>query len=183
MESTRMKRLRNPAPYVAALLGFALVACGVDSLPTGPSSVSTADGIPAPDSSATASTAPLYKCETPDLGSVTKVIGPAGGELDLGPHSLTIPGDALQEDVAITATIKAGQYVRIDLQPHGLQFAKAVSLTLNYEHCGTRPPKARYVAYVDDLGNVLELLDVNSHRSGRDVETRLKHFSGYAIAD
>jgi hypothetical protein len=178
-----MKRLRSPAPYAAALLAVVLVACGVESLPSGPSSVGTADEIPGADSSADRPTPLLYTCETPDCGSVTKVIGPAGGEINLGPHSLKVPAESLDRDVAITAAVAAGQHVRIELQPHGLQFAKPASLTLNYEHCSSRPPKARYVAYVDDLGNVLELLDVNSHRSGRDVETRLKHFSGYAIAD
>jgi hypothetical protein len=178
-----MNSLRRPAPFVAALLVFALVACGVESLPSGPSSVSAADEIPVADSSATALATSLYRCQTPDFGSATKVIGRAGGEINLGPHSLQIPDDALGQDVAITATIRADQYVRIELQPHGLRFGKPVSLTLNYEHCGTRPPKARYVAYVDDAGKVLELLDVNYHRSGRDVETRLTHFSGYAIAD
>jgi hypothetical protein len=183
MDSSPMKRLRSPAPYVAVFLAGVLIACGVESLPSGPSSVSTADEIPAADSSASPSATRLYTCETPDFGSATTVIGRAGGEINLGPHSLKIPAEALDKDVAITAAVRPGQYVRIELQPHGLQFARPVSLTLNYEHCSTRPPKARYVAYVDDLGNVLELLDVNSHRSGQDVETRLKHFSGYAIAD
>lgn len=178
-----MNRLRTPAPYVAALLGLVLVGCGVESLPSGPAPRGRAHGVPVTDSSASSSGASLYMCATPDFGSVSKVIGRDGGEINVGPHSVKIPGDALREDVAITASVSAGQHVRIELQPHGLQFEKPVQLTLNYEHCGTRPPKARYVAYVDDLGNVLELLDVNLHRSGRDVETRLTHFSGYAIAD
>jgi hypothetical protein len=179
-----MKTLRTPAPYVGVLLGLVLVACSVDGLPSGPPSpVSAADGTPVPDSSSTPSAAALYRCETPDFGSVSKVIGREGGEIVVGPHSLRIPGDALREDVTITATANADQYVRVELQPHGLAFEKPVALTLSYAHCGAPPPRGRYVAYVDDLGNVLELLDVNFHRSGTEVETRLKHFSGYAIAD
>jgi hypothetical protein len=185
-----MKRLRTPAPYVAALLGLVLAACAGESFPTAPrSSVGPADDTPAADTSATVadtsttSSAPLYRCATPSIGSVSKVIGAQGGEVNLGPHSLKIPTGALQKDVTITATVQAGEYVRVDFEPHGLQFDRPVELTLSYEHCTTRPPKARYVAYVDDVGNVLELLEVNFHRSGTAVETRLKHFSGYAIAD
>jgi hypothetical protein len=176
MESAPMKGFRTPAPYVAALFGLVLVACGGESLPSGPpGAVSTVEPTP--------SAAPLYTCETPAFGSVSKVIGAEGGEITVGRHSLRIPGNALREDVTITATASAGQVVRIELQPHGLVFDRPAQLTLSYEHCATPPAKARYVAYVDDLGNVLELLDVNFHRSGKEVETQLKHFSGYAIAD
>jgi hypothetical protein len=156
----------------------------VENGPSGPTSpAAVADGTTVPDSSAGPSAAPLYRCETPNFGSATKIIGPEGGEINVGPHSLRVPGNALREHVTITATASAGHYVRVELEPHGLEFERPAQLTLSYEHCNTLPPKGRYVAYVDDLGNVLELLDVNFHRSGREVETHLKHFSGYAIAD
>jgi hypothetical protein len=179
-----MKAFRTRAPYVVALLAILVAACAIDSAPSGPASPgSVADGTPVPDSSAGPSATPLYRCETPSFGSVTKIIGPAGGEINVGPHSLRVPGNALRDNVTITATASAGQYVRIELEPHGLEFERPAELTLSYEHCSTLPPKGRYVAYVDDLGNVLELLDVKFHRSGTEVETHLKHFSGYAIAD
>lgn len=179
-----MKAFRTPVLYVAPLLALILVACGVDSYATAPPSTAgpVAD-MPVADSAGSPSAAALYRCETPDFGSVSKVIGRDGGEINVGPHSLRIPGDALQQDVTITATARPGQYVRIELEPHGLQFDRPAELTLSYQHCDTPPPKGRHVAYVDDSGNVLELLEVNFHRSGQDVETRLNHFSGYAIAD
>jgi hypothetical protein len=180
-----MRAFRTPAPYVAALLGFVLVACGVESLPSGPASASTVADTPVASSSGSSgpSGASLYKCETPDFGSVSKIIGRKGGEINVGPHSLKIPGDALRQDVRITATASAGEYVRIELEPHGLEFARPAELRLSYEHCDEPPPTGRYVAYVDDLLNVLELLEANLHKGGREVETELKHFSGYAVAE
>ena len=186
-----MKAFRTAAPYAAALLGLFLVACGVDTLPSGPqSSAGTVADIPVVsssgpgDGSSLRQGAPsLYKCESPDFGSVSKIIGRRGGEINVGPHSLKIPGDALRRDVRITATASAGGYVRIELEPHGLEFARPAELRLSYEHCDEPPPRGRYVAFVDDLGNILELLEANLHKGGKEVETHLKHFSCYAIAD
>jgi hypothetical protein len=127
----------------------------------------------------------LYRCDSPDLGSVSKTIGPAGGVVQIGPHSLTVPAGALYKPVTITATARSGKYVKIDFEPHGLRFKTRATLRLSYSHCGSRPllPKVVYVDGVGDLLSVLELVPALNDRSNDRVTAWLRHFSGYAIAD
>jgi hypothetical protein len=124
----------------------------------------------------------VYRCETPALGSVTRTVGPGGGTVYVGKHSLYIPPGALQEPVSITATVKGGNEVKVDFQPHGLRFQRPAVLTLSYAHCPVRPVRPRMV-YVTDLLSILERQASLDDEYGRRVVGKLDHFSGYAIAE
>jgi hypothetical protein len=200
-----MKRIpRARAPFAALLgaLALALAACTTDFAPSAPKSPALAVpsepnnllGILGGDNTdsqgdglldALISNLSLYRCDSPDFGSVTKSIGPAGGIIQVGPHSLSVPAGALAAPVAITATARPGKYVKVDLEPHGLRFASRVTLRLSYAHCADRPrfPKVVYVDVLDDLLSILEIVpSLNDYYNDR-VTARLRHFSGYAIAD
>lgn len=129
----------------------------------------------------------LFRCDSPDLGSVTQTVGPSGGVIHLGPHSLTIPRGALLTNVEITAKAKGRDHVKIDFQPHGLRFKKATTLRLSYAHCTNRPvfPKVVYVGEPKDgeALRILELLPALTDLSTNRVTASIGHFSGYAIAD
>jgi hypothetical protein len=124
----------------------------------------------------------VFRCETPAFGSVSQVVGPEGGVIRIGPHSLHIPEKALKTSVLITASAPAGQQVKVDFQPEGLKFGKRAILKLSYAHCPTRPLNPK-VVYVTDLLSILERLPSAEDLSDDQVTGRLKHFSGYAIAD
>ena len=124
----------------------------------------------------------LFPCETPSYGSVTQTVGHYGGTIKVGPHSLYIPPGALSEPVAITATASAGQQVRLDFQPHGLQFKQSATLTLSYSHC-SREPERPTIVYVDDNLTILEQFSTYNDRYRDRVVGRIDHFSGYAFAD
>jgi hypothetical protein len=124
----------------------------------------------------------LYKCSTPSFGSVTQYVGRSGGVVKVGPHSLVIPAGALDRTVAITASTEAGDVVKVDFQPEGLRFASPATLRLSYAHC-PRPPLLPRVVYVDNLLSILELLPALNDFGSDRVTTKLRHFSGYAIAD
>lgn len=193
----KLVRRRAPLAALLAAVGFALAACTNDVLPTAPQPA----GIAAPSEPSDLldilggddggllqgllSSLSLHRCETPDLGSVTKTIGPTGGVIQVGPHSLTIPPGALTSPVAITATATAGKYVRVDFQPHGLRFKYRATLRLSFAHCDSRPllPKVVYVDGSGDLISILELVPALADLSNERVTARLGHFSGYAIAD
>jgi hypothetical protein len=124
----------------------------------------------------------LFDCPTPAFGSVTEEIGPAGGVVKIGPHVLLVPPGALDREVAITASAPEDQHVAVDFKPEGLQFKRPAVLRMSYAHCANRPllPK---VVYINDLLSILELLPSLNDARGEGVTTRLRHFSGYAIAD
>jgi len=109
-------------------------------------------------------------------------VGPAGGTLRIGPHSLVIPAGALDRPVTITASNKATDHVQVDFQPEGLRFASPATLRLSYAHCPARPLLPS-VVYVDNLLSILELLPALNDLGSERVTTKLRHFSGYAIAD
>jgi hypothetical protein len=124
----------------------------------------------------------LYDCATPAFGVVTQTVGPLGGVIRVGPHSLVIPPGALDRPVAITASAPEGQHVTVDFAPEGLRFRYPAVLSLSYAHCDHRPLLPR-VVYIDDLLSILELLPSLDDLSSEAVTTKLRHFSGYAIAD
>jgi hypothetical protein len=199
-----MKRiLRRQAPLAALLGAFAVIlaACTADFGPSAPKAPTAAQTEPSNllgilggddrDSDSDGllagllSNLSLHSCDSPDLGSVSKSIGRAGGVIEIGPHSLTVPAGALSRPVTITATARAGNNVKVDFQPHGLRFASRAVLRLSYAHCSGRPlfPKVVYVGDTGGLLTILELLpSLNDDSNGR-VTARIRHFSGYAIAD
>jgi hypothetical protein len=124
----------------------------------------------------------LFPCQTPSYGSATQTVGRYGGTIKVGPHSLYIPPGALSEPVAITATASAGKQVKVDFQPHGLQFREPATLTLSYSHCATEPERPTIV-YVDDSLTILEQFTTYNDRYRDRVVGRIDHFSGYAFAD
>jgi hypothetical protein len=205
-----MKTLVSRRAPLAALLAAALVtvaACATDIVPTAPQTPAIAvpdepsnllgilggddgdsEGAGLLDGSllqGILSNLSLHNCDSPDFGSVTKTIGPLGGTIQVGPHSLTIPPGALSKPVAIKAAATAGKYVKVDFEPHGLRFRYRATLRLSLAHCTSRPllPKVVYVGGSGDLLDILELVPALTDLSSHRVTARLRHFSGYAIAD
>ena len=62
--------------------------------------------------------------------STTSVIGPRGGVIAGGGAQLVIPAGALTEDVAITMTVPAGDFLDVQFAPHGLQFRVPATLSI-----------------------------------------------------
>jgi hypothetical protein len=125
----------------------------------------------------------LLECSPLPAVTATQTIGPAGGALQVGPHSLTIPPGALSGPVTITATAPTGTVNSIEFQPEGLTFAQHASLAMSYANCGAPgPPAARRIVFTDDALTILETLVSVDSRSTRTVVTQLRHFSHYAVA-
>jgi hypothetical protein len=190
----------HAAPFVALIgaLALGLAACTADLPPSAPRALGVAqvadlppDNEPPSDLlgidlggtvTGLLSKITLYRCSTPSFGSVTQNVGPTGGLVRVGPHSLMIPPGALDRTVAITASTKAGDVVKVDFQPEGLRFTSPATLRLSYAHCD-RAPFLPSIAYVDNLLSILELLPALNDLGTDRVTTKLRHFSGYAIAD
>ena len=92
----------------------------------------------------------ILSCMALPPTSVTSTIGPLGGKIRFGPHTLAIPAGALTGPVSITAVIVEGAVAHVVLQPEGLVFIRPASLSLSYASCSVpdgSPP--RRIAYTD----------------------------------
>jgi hypothetical protein len=111
----------------------------------------------------------------------TAVIGPEGGQIDVGNHSLRIPQNALLGDVSITAEQVEGSVSSVRLNPEGLVFAVPAELTLSYNNCANVAHSKR-VVYTDESLKILELTPSLDITSSSQVRGLINHFSRYAVA-
>ncbi len=129
-----------------------------------------------------ASSTTLLSCSPLPYDSVTDTIGPAGGTMQVGPHTLAVPAGALAAATVITGVAPSDTVNLVEFQPQGLQFQIPASLTMSYANCnllGVLLPKQ--IAYVNDSLQILDLLASTDLLQGT-VTARLQHFSGYAVA-
>lgn len=125
----------------------------------------------------------LLTCTPLPEATASQTIGPEGGVLTVGPHSLTVPAGALSAPVTITAVAPSVTVRRVDFAPDGLQFAEPARLSMSYEGCGlTGILMPRRIVQIDHDLNILEVLPSLDLRSLFTTSASLEHFSGYAVA-
>lgn len=126
----------------------------------------------------------LLKCSNLPYASSTATIGPLGGSISAGPHTLAIPPGALLAPTQITMTAPTGLGVNaVKFQPAGLQFRTPAVLTMSYANCsllGKILPKR--IAYTDDHLNILYYLLSLDNLLSKYVTGKLNHFSDYVVA-
>jgi hypothetical protein len=133
-------------------------------------------------------TAPLLANVT-----VTQTIGTAGGTLSIPAAgvTVTVPAGALNSNTVITMTARAGSLVAYDFAPHGITFAKP--LTISQQLTGTNATlltvpflKLGYFSDPNQLGSlyglVSELINGSSNLLTWTFTAPIKHFSGYMIS-
>ena len=123
----------------------------------------------------------LLVCSSQPYAVTRKTIGPDGGVINVGTHSLVIPRNALRKNTTITAEQVRGSTNSIRFSPEGLQFEKPASLTMNYKNCLVVLLKKKIV-YTDERLKVLEVLRSLDLFGSRTVSAPIDHFSRYAIA-
>src|SRR3989449_7305704 len=172
-----MKARRLIAPVL--LLAVAL-ACS-DRTPT------SVPAAPAPDASLIGSllgATGLLKCSNLPYASNTKTIGPLGGTISAGPHTLVIPPGALSANTSITMTAPTGLGVNaVKFQPAGLRFLTPAALSMSYANCsllGKLLPKR--IAYTDDNLNIISYLLSLDNLLSKYVTGKVNHFSDYVVA-
>lgn len=127
----------------------------------------------------------LLACNPLPYAADSALIGPGGGTLTVGPHTLTVPAGALAVPVLITAEAPVGTVNSVQFGPEGLHFAagKPATLTLSYANCpllGSLLPKR--IAYTTDLLSILSYVISVDDLVHRRVSGSLEHFSRYAVA-
>jgi len=143
------------------------------------------DGLPVPGSSGNASTNAgsgahnnPVQCNVTAAYDVTKVIGPSGGMLQVGPHELIIPPGALTTDIPVRGVAPAGDAITIQFFPEGLHFKKPAGLILDASSCATVPD----VLYISEIAGENELIEALYSNWWHLVAAPLDHFSQYMLA-
>ena len=123
----------------------------------------------------------LLSCSAQQYVVVSKVVGPAGGTIVVGSHTLVIPAGALARNYTIRAEQVTGRVNSVPFAPEGLKFARPARLTLSYANCSPLLLVKR-VVYTDELLRILELLPSIDNLKTRTVTGDIRHFSRYAVA-
>jgi hypothetical protein len=123
----------------------------------------------------------LLTCSEQKYVAVTQTIGPNGGEIQVGEHTLQIPARALSRKVKITAEQMRGSTNSVRFSPEGLTFERPARLTMSYQNCAiVLLPKT--IVYTTEKLEVLQVLRSLDLFKKKTVMTPIDHFSRYAIA-
>lgn len=133
--------------------------------------------------------------------TTTQIVGAGGGVIRLPAAGLTvsIPAGALSLPTPITVSAVSGRGVAYEFGPHGLQFAKPVTLIQDLSGTTVGSPAALqhvtlqggyYKSSTDLLSGLLgvlraivsELLPATTSASDLTVRFDVNHFSGYLVA-
>lgn len=158
-------RHRRLATITALILALALASCDRD--PTGPG-------------------ATFLQCGTNNPIAESATIGPGGGALFVGGHSLVLPPGAVRESVSFTATILADQILKVRIQANGnesWQFDEAAVLTLSFGDCDLPGSADRLRVYKIDpnKNTILNDLGGNLIAGSESVTVLLDSLSTYTL--
>jgi hypothetical protein len=124
----------------------------------------------------------LLLCSPQPYAITTQSIGPNGGVIRVGSHTLQIPGNAVTGTVLITAEQVTGSSNSVRFSPEGLRFQKPATLTMSYENCAVVLLQKKIV-YTDEKLNILEVLKASLDFFNRKTVTApIDHFSRYVVA-
>jgi hypothetical protein len=123
----------------------------------------------------------LLLCSPQPYASTTQSIGPKGGTIRVGSHTLQIPGNAVSGDVKITAEQIRGSTNSVRFSPEGLRFQKPATLTMDYSNCALVLLQKKIV-YTDEKLKILEVLSSIDLFKKKSVSAEIDHFSRYAVA-
>jgi hypothetical protein len=127
----------------------------------------------------------LLACRPLPYAITRQVVGPAGGTVRVGKHTLVIPAGALQAATTITAEQPTDPVASVRFSPEGLQFAgnHSPKLTLDYSNCPLgRLQILKRIAYTTERLNILSfLLSLDNILLSR-ISANIQHFSRYAVA-
>ena len=111
------------------------------------------------------------------------LIGPGGGTLHVGPHTLVVPAGALAVPTLISGVAPSDPVASVEFEPHGLQFHRTAKLTLDYSNCPLGGLQLlKRVAYTSDDLDILSYLLSRDNILLRRVTGDVNHFSRYAVA-
>jgi hypothetical protein len=142
---------------------------------------STVDGLTSTVVGTLGNVTDLLLCSRQPYARVTQTVGPDGGIIRVGTHTLVIPGGALASRTTITAEQVSGSTNSIRFSPEGLRFEKPAILTMSYGNCALVLLQKKIV-YTDEKLRVLEVLRTLDLFQRKQASAGIDHFSRYAVA-
>ena len=134
----------------------------------------------------------LVERDTPATrDSVFATIDSRGGELRAGGHVMTVPRRAVTEPTVFMMRVLEGNYIHVDLTATTVRtgeevalFGQEVRLRLSWANGKVSDHRRLVMAYLLDNSTTgrQELLKTIVDVHGRFIDSRLTHFSQYAIA-
>jgi hypothetical protein len=124
-------------------------------------------------------------CKPQPYASTTQVVGPEGGTIKVGRHTLVIPAGALSGSVQIKAEAPSDVSSSVRFSPEGLQFNAGHSpvLTLDYSNCPAgRLNILKHIAYTTERLKILTRLISLDNLLKLQISAPIEHFSRYAVA-
>lgn len=159
----------------AAVAGILIAIGGCAENPSAPSDATASYQLIAPPPAPSA-----WFGRAADVASA--VIGPEGGTLQVASgHKIVFPAGALAEPTTITMTTDRAS-VGVEMQPHGLVFpaGKEPVLTLDVEGVSILGFRSVAIAYIDESGQISEILPTSLLGTSGKVRAPLPHFSKFS---
>jgi hypothetical protein len=121
-------------------------------------------------------------CSQP-YGLTSGWVGPQGGRLKAGWHTLLVPAGALSAPTFITMEAPSGTNSHVVFGPEGLKFnpLTPAHLVMSYQNCLVTPDAIQKVAYTSASLQILETQPSVSDPVTLTVDAKLTHFSDYVI--
>lgn len=176
-----MNRLSRLAIVGICVLGVILgAACANDTTAPDPQFVAVSHDAPGKPLGFT-------RCTPQPSAASSARIGPSGGTIRAGRHSLRIPAGALKRSVVITMEAPSDSLNYIVFGPEGLTFdpENLPTVVMSYRNCavnGSQESQLEIVYTDDSLTTVLDTTESTSTDTvNRTVGARLRHFSRYVL--
>ncbi|HEX4627972.1 MAG TPA: hypothetical protein VH137_04205 [Gemmatimonadales bacterium] len=180
-------------PVRSSLVGL-VVATLAFACDPGPTAVSVPSLQASKFASTTSTKLPAVgSCPQP-YDSVSQVIGPAGGQFQVGNHVLWVAPGALLTPVSITAVAPADTVRWVRFQPDGLLFqpvsgSPSAAVATSYKNCVLPAAATPRIVQVSDGLSILTLLQtyvvsrkIPWSQANQYAIGVLPHFSNYAVA-
>ena len=166
---------------IAALIAIAttvtLVGCGQDQVSNPATDTFSGTPIPLPVSERPASQG-LHGL---DLPSVTVLVSAeTGGTVKLGRYTLEFPAGALTSDTPITITQTDPNAMVLELEPHGIQFSKPVTLSAHVGDLVSSHATTVGVAWMNESTGNWEVVEQEDAGAAM-TSAGLWHFSDYSF--
>lgn len=121
---------------------------------------------------------------TPILEPSGVIIGPEGGIVRLGLHTLVVPPGAVDREIVFTMNYASQTAVAVDCGPSPFHFNVPVELTLSYKGTSFERSAQQNTLQIFYMANTASFSAMPSHVdvANKTVTAQLDHFSRYIIS-